>query len=130
MAQASKQQDTGAQPHIERQRPDPTKASAESADHAENASAQPAVDVVAMVSRDKNGNPDQSVGFVVLADEDDDADDQLKDAAWNRAGEAQGAENAPKREKPDLEKRRKEAEEQRDEENRQLRKLNGDPFGS
>lgn len=123
MAQASKQ-DTGSQPHVERQRPSPERSSATAADHAENASAQADVDVVAMVSRDKNGNPDQSAGFVVLIDDEDDVPDHVRDAAYNKSGEAQGARNAAKRERPDLERRRQDEVERLNEENRQLRKLN------
>lgn len=79
----------GSQPKIGAQEPDTTKASPGAAYAAQMASAQPTVDVVGMVSRDKNGNPAQSDNFVVLVPEG--ASDAVKDAHWNRAGEAQGA---------------------------------------
>lgn len=49
------------------------------------------VDVVAQVSRDVNGDPAQSKNYIVMVD--DDAPEHVKDAAHNRAGEAQGAKN-------------------------------------
>jgi hypothetical protein len=78
-----------SQPTVAAQKPDTTKASPEGARAAVMASAQPTVDVVAMVSRDKNGNPAQSDNFIVLVPEG--ASDEVRDAHWNRAGEAQGA---------------------------------------
>lgn len=49
----------------------------------------PDADRVAMVSRDANGDPAQSANFVVMVD--DDADAEEKAAAHNEAGAAQGA---------------------------------------
>lgn len=50
---------------------------------------EPDGDVVAMVSRDVNGHPNQSENFVVMVPEG--VSDAERDAHWNRAGEAQGA---------------------------------------
>lgn len=47
-------------------------------------------DRVAVVSRNKDGDPDQSVNYRVIG-YGDDADDQVKDAAHNKAGEQLGA---------------------------------------
>lgn len=79
----------GSQPEVKAQEPDTTKASPGAAHAAMMASAQPLGDVVAMVTRDRDGNPDQSENFVVLIPEG--ASQAEIDAAWNRAGEAQGA---------------------------------------
>lgn len=82
-------QRAGSQPKVERSKPDTTIASPDAAWVAAEASAQPRADVVAMVSRDKNGNPAQSENFVVMVD--DDAPDHVKDVAYNKAGEQLGA---------------------------------------
>jgi hypothetical protein len=47
-------------------------------------------DRVAMVSRDKNGNPDQSLNWVVIGVTRDDSEAR-RDAAHNKAGEQLGA---------------------------------------
>lgn len=79
----------GSQPKMERPKQDLTKASPDAAWASAESAPQPLGDVVAMVSRNKDGEPDQSANFHVLVD--DDAPDEIKDAHWNRAGEAQGA---------------------------------------
>jgi len=81
----------GSQPAVAAQGPDTTKASPDAARAAMMASSQPTGDVVGMVTRDRDGNPAQSKNFVVLVPEG--ATDAERDAHWNRAGEAQGAEN-------------------------------------
>jgi hypothetical protein len=78
-----------SQPRVGRSKHDLTTASPDAAWVAAEASAQPRADVVAMVSRDKNGNPAQSENFQVMVD--DDAPDYVKDVAWNKAGEEMGA---------------------------------------
>jgi hypothetical protein len=50
---------------------------------------EPTADVVAMVSRDVNGDPMQSVNFRVMVDPD--APDDVKAAHYNLAGKAAGA---------------------------------------
>ena len=70
---------------------DTTTASPDAAEDSIKAAFQPDGDVVAMVSRDSSGRPAQSENFVVLVP--DDASDEVKAAAWNRAGEAQGSRN-------------------------------------
>jgi hypothetical protein len=79
----------GAQPKVGRQMPGPETASPDAARASADASAQPTADVVAMVSRDANGEPAQTRNFRVMVD--DDAPDHVKDAHWNKAGEAMGA---------------------------------------
>jgi hypothetical protein len=79
-----------AQPRVGRPKSSDLTASPDAAKAAADASAQPTADHVAMVSRDTNGDPAQSRNFRVMVD--DDAPDHVKDAAWNKAGEAQGAE--------------------------------------
>lgn len=54
-----------------------------------SAAGWPTADVVAMVSRDANGDPAQTKNFVVLVAPD--ADEATRDAHWNVAGAAQGA---------------------------------------
>lgn len=81
-----------AQPKVGAQTPDSTVASPDAQAAAAAASAAPAADEVAMVSRDVNGDPAQSVNYRVLVA--DDADEQAKDAAHNKAGEALGAKHA------------------------------------
>ncbi len=51
----------------------------------------PDADRVAMVSRDKDGNADQSENYAVLVA--DDAPERVKDAAYNKPGEILGAKN-------------------------------------
>lgn len=80
-----------SQPRVGRSKPDTTTASPDAAWVAAEASAQPRADVVAMVSRDKNGNPAQSENFRVMVD--DDAPDHVKAVAWNKAGEEMGAQH-------------------------------------
>jgi hypothetical protein len=74
---------------VGRQRPPTDVASPAAAENAADASAQADADRVSMVSRDVNGDPAQSENFHVLVD--DDAPDHVKDAHWNKAGEALGA---------------------------------------
>ena len=80
----------GAQPKVGRPKASDLTASPDAAKAAADASAQPTADAVAIVSRDVNGEPAQSRNFRVMVG--DDAPDHVKDAAWNKAGEAQGAE--------------------------------------
>lgn len=70
-------------------RVDTTTASPDAVRAANDAMMQPTADIIAMVSRDVNGEPAQSKNFRVLVD--DDAPDHVKDAHWNKAGEAMGA---------------------------------------
>lgn len=79
-----------AQPKSSKQ-VDTTTASPDAARAANEASLRPTGDVVAMVSRDSSGHPAQSENFTVLVPED--ASDERKAGAWNRAGEEQGAKN-------------------------------------
>lgn len=78
-----------AQPKVGEQKPSRDVASEEGREDAALASARPDADVVSMVSRDVNGDPAQSRNFEVMVD--DDASKHVKDAHWNKAGEAQGA---------------------------------------
>lgn len=78
-----------AQPKVGEQKPSREVASEAGRENAASASARPDADVVAMVSRDVNGDPAQSENFVVMVA--DDASDRVKDAHWNKAGEALGA---------------------------------------
>lgn len=78
-----------AQPRAGRPKLGTGDASATAAGDAMEAAFQPTADVVAMVSRDANGDPAQTKNFHVMVD--DDAPDHVKDAHWNRAGEVSGA---------------------------------------
>lgn len=81
----------GAQPEMSDRHADTTTGSPAAVKDTEEVAFRPTADVVAMVSRDVNGDPAQSKNFQVLIPED--ASDADKDAAWNKAGEAQGAAN-------------------------------------
>jgi hypothetical protein len=116
---------SSSQPKAEAQRPKPEVASADAQDAAEKASAQPIADSVAMVSRDVNGDPAQSKNFEVLVD--DDASDEEKDAAWNKAGEALGAQHV-KRQKRDRSKEREDAAKHAQRESDELRRINKHSF--
>lgn len=80
-----------AQPKTSDKKADTTTGSRDAVNTANEVSSRPTADVVAMVSRDVNGDPAQSKNFRVLVD--DDAPDHVKNAAWNKAGEEQGAKN-------------------------------------
>ena len=78
-----------SQPRVSRPKSSDLVASPDAAKAAADASAQPTADAVAIVSRDVNGEPAQSRNFRVMVA--DDAPDHVKDAAWNKDGEAQSA---------------------------------------
>jgi hypothetical protein len=81
-----------AQPKLSDKKADTSTGSRDAVNDANEAAFQPTADVVAMVSRDVNGDPAQSRNFRVIGCSDDDPD-HIKDAVWNRAGEQQGAKN-------------------------------------
>lgn len=87
--EADTAQRAASQPKVGRQTPGADVASPDGAYASAEASAQPTADVVAMVSRDADGEPAQTKNFRVMVD--DDAPDHVKDAHWNKAGEAMGA---------------------------------------
>jgi hypothetical protein len=78
-----------AQPRSGRPKLGTGDASPAAAEDALGAAFQPTADVVAMVSRDANGDPAQTKNFHVMVD--DDAPGHVKDAHWNKAGEVSGA---------------------------------------
>lgn len=86
-------QRAGSQPEVVAgpQKPDTANASPDAARAAMMATAQPFTGAVAMVSRDGNGNPAENDNFIVLVPEG--ATQAERDAAWNRSGEAQGAQH-------------------------------------
>jgi hypothetical protein len=114
------------QPKAEAQRPKPEHASADARDAAEKGSAQARASHVAMVSRDHNGDPAESTNFVVLVDED--ASDEEKNAAWNKAGEALGAANFKEPKPRDREQEAKDEQERVQTEANELRRINKHSF--
>lgn len=122
MAQATSQEQS--QPKVGAQRPKPEHASPDAQDAAERSSLQPEGDVVAMVSRDVNGEPAQSANFAVLVDDDPDATDEEKAVAYNKAGEESGAKNFKGRKPRDYDAEAKDREKAADTERTELRKHN------
>ena len=121
MAQSTSRE--GSQPKVGAQKPDAQHASADAADAAVKASARADADVVAMVSRDVNGDPKQSANYVVLVD--DDEDDDVKDAAHNKAGEELGAKHVDHDEiKRDREAEESDRQKRLDTEAKELRAIN------
>lgn len=92
-ASAGKPEDN--KPPARKTAPDTTVGSEATVDAANAAAMVADADQVAIVSRDKNGNPDQSANFEIIT-LGDDPSDELKAAAENHDGAAQGAENVKK----------------------------------